>query len=205
MNIYVANSIASWADRSYTGDGTSGIFIWGAQLEAASFPSSYIPTVAAAATRASDVLTYTAGVSYPLSLWAEWEKNGDDGASFPEAVSLFTAGDATNNRSSIFHRHTTGAVKAFQRTNAVNVADYGTRTVALNTVVKAAARFGTDDFALSVNGQAAETDTSGSVPSARDTIQIGAIPAAAAMFGHIRRIAIVQGAVSNANLQGMTS
>lgn len=40
---------------SYTGDGTSGIYIYGAQLEAASTPSSYIPTTSASATRAADV------------------------------------------------------------------------------------------------------------------------------------------------------
>jgi hypothetical protein len=39
---------------SYTGDGTSGIFIWGAQLEAASAPSTYIPTTTTAVTRTAD-------------------------------------------------------------------------------------------------------------------------------------------------------
>jgi hypothetical protein len=47
---------ASGVCDSYTGDGSSGYYVWGAQVEAGAFPSSYIPTTTAAATRADDVV-----------------------------------------------------------------------------------------------------------------------------------------------------
>ena len=43
-NFYADYSPALNGAINYTGNGTSGIFIWGAQVEASSYPTSYIPT-----------------------------------------------------------------------------------------------------------------------------------------------------------------
>jgi hypothetical protein len=53
FEIYPLAAAGTW--NSSTGDGTSGIYIWGAQLEAGAFPTSYIPTTTASVTRSADV------------------------------------------------------------------------------------------------------------------------------------------------------
>lgn len=44
---------------TYTGDGVSGLYVWGGQLEVGSLVTSYIPTISAAAPRQPDIFTTT--------------------------------------------------------------------------------------------------------------------------------------------------
>ncbi|WP_313461699.1 DUF2612 domain-containing protein [Pseudomonas nitroreducens] len=57
--VQIANGVAT----SYLGDGTSGFYVWGRQLELGDQPSSYIATGASAATRPAD------SALVPISTW----------------------------------------------------------------------------------------------------------------------------------------
>lgn len=54
VNVVVGCRLAG--SNSYTGDGASGLYLWGAQLEEGSAPSSYIPTTASTVTRGGDAM-----------------------------------------------------------------------------------------------------------------------------------------------------
>ena len=54
----VSFGIASGASSTYAGNGTSGIYIWGAQVEAGPNPSSYIATTSATVTRSGDSIYF---------------------------------------------------------------------------------------------------------------------------------------------------
>jgi hypothetical protein len=56
-----------------TGDEVSGIYIWGAQLEAGDFPTSYIPTTTATVTRPADLLSFNTEVPSSGSLYIDAE------------------------------------------------------------------------------------------------------------------------------------
>jgi hypothetical protein len=69
---------------NYTGDGTSGIYVWGAQVEQGSFPSSYIPTAGAQVTRAADDCVRVLGDEF----------NQTEGSIFIELNNVFELSEA---------------------------------------------------------------------------------------------------------------
>jgi hypothetical protein len=62
FNVQVRLADAS-GNTSYTGTGTSGVYVFGAQLEVGSVATSYIPTTAAPVTRNADVVSISGAVS----------------------------------------------------------------------------------------------------------------------------------------------
>lgn len=193
---------------SYNGDGASGIYIWGAQLEAGAHASSYIPTTTASATRAADSLSITGvtGLDYPLTLYAEFERAVDTGTD--ENIFYIDDGDA-EERCRIVVSGGSANDPAVFATRSANV-DQSAVTLgntATATVYKAAGRIKTNDIRGALNGSVSAQDTSATLPAASPTVirfgqQVGG---SAHSFGYLRRAAIWSRALSDAELQAVTT
>jgi hypothetical protein len=167
---------ATNADNTLTvGDGTSGILIWGAQLEAGATATSYIPTTTGSLARSQDLYTIT-GANFS-SMY-----NQTEGTVFYAVIAI----GATTAQSGVFGIHAptrssggvSGVFTGNQITNSVYGASFSTQAsfanaASRNTLVKNAIAFRTDDFANSFNGNIA-TDTSGTLPAIMDRFVIGA-------------------------------
>jgi len=194
---------------NYTGNGTSGVFLWGAQLEAGAFATSYIPTVASTVTRSADVATMT-GTNF--SSWY----NQSAGTFIAEASAFVPVATTTNavvsandntgsNRNNVFVFNgqwggvtTTGGV---DQANILIGASYTPTAVA-----KIAYAYQANNFAASVNGGTVGTDVSGTVPTV-DRLFLGVTGSGggAALNGHVRQIAYYNSRLPNAQLQTLTA
>ena len=62
-NNFILFLLDASGNASYTGNGTNGLFVYGAQIEVGSVATSYIPTTTAPITRNADVINVTGAVS----------------------------------------------------------------------------------------------------------------------------------------------
>lgn len=195
---------------SYTGDGTSGIYIWGAQLEAGAFPTSYIPTTAAAVTRAADSAVMT-GTNF--SSWFNASAGTIYGHARIYATSsngpvLFGITDGSTNNAFYGGQTIPSGVRPLGvRSGATDQAfDAVSITVPSYYEYKSAGAYQTNDVIGSVNGTLTANDTSVVLPVGVATASIGSIFGTAQMFsGHIKRITYYPTRLSNAQLQAMTA
>lgn len=202
-----------WANRTYTGDGTSGLYIWGAQLEAGSFGTSYIPTTSAQATRAADVAVISQLVPWfnasEGTLFVEQTFGGgligspaasnvialNDGTTVNTIV-LRTVADLTNPQADA--RVVTGGVTQMDTA--------GPQPVAAGTAYKRALAYKANDCAQAYNGvtPASELDTSVTLPAVT-TLSIPQVASSATNCMWIKRLAYYPRRLSNAELQGLTA
>ena len=201
-----ASNASTYAGATFTGNGTSGIFVWGAQLEAGAFATSYIPTVASTVTRSADVATIT-GQNF-----AQWYRQDEgviaaDTSTFkPTAVGgsviIAEANDNTlNNRNILFY--TAADVRGRTAVAGVTQAEISQAYVA-NATDKLAYAYRVNDFAFARNGGLVGTDTTGTVPVV-DRFMIGGFGANASLNGHIRNIRFIPARAADFQLQALST
>ena len=164
-------------------------YLWGAQVEAAAFPSSYIPTTTASVTRPADVCSIAvSGFVYPVTLFAEFERvvdtggvenqfQIDDGSAANRSILYLRASDALSGR--------IVTASADQMDNAVSGA------VAIATVCRSALRVAANDGIACRAGMLSTQDTSVTLPSSPTVLRIGINFAGSEhSFGYTRRLAV---------------
>jgi hypothetical protein len=162
--LYTASSTSAQAHRIYTLEGdnnktfagnglTTNLYVYGAQLEAGSYATSYCPTLGAVVTRGADVASKT-GISSLIGQTEGtlyWEGRIVEGV----GTDLFIAGDITN--SIFFNITSSNSLRIGIRANGTLVLSPSGGTVATNNKIALAYKSG--DVVAYVNGVQVITDS----------------------------------------------
>jgi hypothetical protein len=188
-----------------TGNGSSGLLLWGAQLEAGAFATSYIPTVAATVTRAADISTSVATSVFENSWYRQ-----DEGTVFVEASPKANAAfvgfndGTTSNRIRLAHTGTTAALAVNVTGGALQFSiNSGVASFPLNTQGKAALAMKASDFALVGNTSSVVTST-GLMPSINQATIGSSIGTTTFVNGTIKRLTYFPTRLGNEVLQRIT-
>ena len=185
---------------SYTGDGYSGVLLFGAMAEQSSSMSSYIKSTSSSITRASDSCSvatssfgYTGG---DASFFADVSN-----AARTNAVAVTVRKNGSNEL--VLYGNSTGGNAYYVIADGA----YSSKSFATSASGKRAFRMSTDDLAGSLNGAAVVTDTSQSLPDLTGaTMHIGDdYNGGNSINGHIKRLALYNVALSDTELQAITS
>jgi hypothetical protein len=191
----------------YAGTGSS-LYVWGAQLEAASFATSYIPTVASTVTRSADNASMT-GTNF--SSWF----NATQGTLISTFSSFATGSGSrivaelndgtSNNRYTQVHTPTgSDRFLTFSGGSAVvTTLDY--TAVGVNVVGRWAAAYAVGNYGASLNGATALTSNYGFLVSGINTLAIGNTGGSTLLNGHIQSIAYYNTRLTNTELQTLTA
>jgi hypothetical protein len=187
------------------GYSSQSILAWGAQLEASSYPTSYISTTSASATRVADACSKT-GIS---SLIGQTE-----GVLFADFSTFVGANDDRQisiNDGSISNRVTmalltNGTQIQFVVQSGGSIVMNTTQTIAtLTTRVKIAYAYKLNDFAIYVNGVSVATDTNGAVPISPSVLSFDAGDSTDKMLGKVNQVALFPTRLTNAELASLTT
>jgi hypothetical protein len=207
VSVSFGPALTSTGSTAFMGDGVSGIYLWGAQLEVGASASTYIPTTSSQVTRAADI-PLMSGVNF-----TDWY-NQTEGTFFVEGSfgfvptaaqypGLLAVGDGNSANSHQIYMTATNALTLETRVGGVTQALLQ-RVNTSPSLTKVAATYKPDDYSLVLNGGTAATDVSAAVPTV-DRLSIGTSATSQNhLFGHIRRLAYWSTPLTIAEQQQLT-
>jgi hypothetical protein len=184
---------------------TDGIFLWGAQVEAGSFPTSYIPTTTGTLARSADVCSIT-----DSDFSRFWNQN--EGTIFadsahiasPFPTTVMANSGANSNQISIFR--TTPSVCRFGVASGGSYSVVEDFSITSNQSVKMIGAYSSANSRAALNGNLSGLDTSVVVPTNLTRLNIGSGGLASSDFanGHIAAIRYFKKRLPDAKLQALT-
>ena len=202
VHFYLSNSGTSEAP-TYVGDGSSYLHFYGAQVEAGSYATSYIPTYGSSATRvsenniitsATDLIGQTEGTMY-----YEFNSGKNDGADYVVSLS-----DGSANNRIVIYRSAANQLIAQIRTSAVTYAQLNTSVITENVVYKVALGYANNDVVFYVNGVQIGADTSATIPLTNRIATDNSV--GSATFGRpINQLLLFKTRLTNAELATLTT
>ena len=191
--------------ETYTGDGVSGLYIWGADLEAGTFATPYIPTVAAQVTRVADSAAMT-GTNF-----SSWYNQAEGcfvasalTASTTATGSILSAEDGTASNRMQVRANSSGAMSLTVVVAGATQVSMTNGSFAANVYKMGAASYNFNNYAISCDGAAVSTDTVATVPVVNQLV-VGGGTSQNALNGYIKRLTYYPESLTSANLQAVTA
>ncbi|WP_273387026.1 phage minor tail protein L [Thermomonas hydrothermalis] len=204
-SVFPSFALSDGTTSVYAGDGVSGVYMWGFQVEAGAFATSYIPTTTAAVTRAADYATVTdlSTLRFNVSAGA-LSVTARAPASLAQAATLLSYNDNSTNNVIRFRMEAGGALKAEVIAGGVTQASLALGTLTAGAQFRAAMSYAANDIRGCLNGGTVQSDASASIPTV-NRLMIGRGASGEWWNSTIRRHRYWSRALTNAELQTVTS
>ena len=196
---------------SYTGDGTSGIYIWGAQLEVGLFATSYIPTVTNTVARSADVCSITGTAFSRIYNQAEGTLFADVKPQLADQNAFFFCVNTTASNNMHCICKTNASLSGGKRwAGLTNLVGLNIQSLILTPTDAAISRsrlayaYKLNDFAFANSGSIVGTDTNAMLP-APTAMRIGARDDGFSINGHLGSIRYYPKRIVDSSLQALTA